>query len=255
MAKRGSRNTMNNKRRAAATAAIFLFLILLCIGAIGGGRAEAATVSIVIGSAKARASGSVDIAIDAQQAPKIGSMQFVLLYDPSVLKAEKVTRGRLAGDNSMLESNVETPGRVKVAMVSMDGMTGDGTIATVRFQAIGKPGQSSTLSFESIKAWERSTQYDVLISSQEGRVTVGANWLLWVIIAAVLLFLLVLLLVVVIKLARRSPAPPLQAGPVNNNYYQPPQPPQQQGYAFCPHCGGPLQPGVAFCTSCGNRLG
>lgn len=104
--------------------------------------------------------------INAKGASKVGSLEFVLVYDPSVLEATKVEKGMLAG-NTMMESSVETPGRVWVGMIDPNGMNGDDSVAMVSFKVLGKEGISA-LDLESIDAHNAETLFDIVTEASLG---------------------------------------------------------------------------------------
>jgi hypothetical protein len=207
---------------------MFYHTVLVLLGVVLLGEAvHAATVTLRVGSAQASPGSTVEVPIEAIGAPGIGPMQMELVYDPAVLTAETVTRGALMSGNALMESNVIPRGRVVIAMVAADPIKGDGVIVKVRFKVIGNAGQQSTLTLETVKAWERGNQREVLVKTEAGKVTVATDYSLWLLLGAACLCSLMLMGGGIWLLTRRkrpapvpytyppphSPAPPLPETP------------------------------------------
>jgi hypothetical protein len=169
---------------------------------------QAGSINVRVPSVEAQAGGTVEVPIQATGAPGIGAMQLDLVYDPAVLTPDTVTRGPVLGSNGLLEFNKDKAGRLMLAMVTLDGMQGDGTIATARFKVVGESGKKSALTLENCRAWEGASHRDVLVNAQGGQVTVvgGNNYLLWIIIAAIIVLLLILFLILRKRSARKKTA-------------------------------------------------
>ncbi len=194
----------------------FYHAVLVLLGVVLLGEAVyAATVTLRVGTAQATAGSTAEVSIEAVGAPGIGPMQMELVYDPAVLTAETVTRGALLSGNALMESNVTPRGRVIIAMVASDPVKGDGVIVNVRFKVIGSAGQQSALTLEAVKAWERGNQREVLVKTEAGKVTVAADYSLWLLLGAVCLFGLLVAGGggIWILTRRKRPAPMLYAPP------------------------------------------
>lgn len=218
-------------------------LAILCVGlglALFAGGVWASSVTLRVGSVQAVPGGAADVPIQVQGASNIGAIQMVLVYDAAVLTPETVTRGPLAGSNALLDSNTQTPGRLALGLVTLDGLQGDGTLATVRFKVLGSAGQSSQLTLEKVEAWEKTSYAPVLVTTEPGQVTVGGGpslgllALLAVCGCGVLLLVLALVAGLVMLRARRQPAaapyaapptPPAYGYPPSQPYGYPPAPP------------------------------
>ena len=225
----------------------------------------AATVTLRVASVEGAPNSTVDVPINIEGAKGIGAVQFDLLYDPAVVKAQSITRGPVAGDNALLESNVIQPGRMRAVFATTDGMKGDGVFATARFTVIGNTGQSSALTLESSRAWEPITHIEALVKTEPGKVTVAADYTLWLLIAAICLVSLLLMAIIVVWLLsrRRRPAPaqsapsPGYAPPSPSPRSGPPPPPSLPERApssdwVCSKCKTNNRPTARFCTKCGT---
>ena len=85
---------------------------------------------------------TLEVPIEVRGALNVGGLQLELIYDPEVLELQEVRAGPLAR-NALLESNSETPGRLKIALVDASGINGDGAVITVIFLPTGREGSSS----------------------------------------------------------------------------------------------------------------
>jgi len=127
---------------------------------------SAATVSV--GDATTVGS-TVTVPINVSGAPDIGAMTTTLTYDSSVLSATGVSKGTITSDALLItEDTIDSSGgisdadnetlwnygaiigdttdnRVNISMISTDGFSGDGTIATITFGVVGSGTTPLTL--------------------------------------------------------------------------------------------------------------
>jgi len=82
---------------------------------------------------------------------KVGNMDITLSYDPSVLEATEVIKGGLTA-NSIFDYNIPNQGTIKISLADMEGFSGDGSIAYVKFNVIGSEFSSSPLQIAAIAA-------------------------------------------------------------------------------------------------------
>lgn len=200
---------------------ILLVLLLLTVGA-----AAAATVTVSAGTVQAQPADTVEIPIQLSGATGLGALHLELTYDATVLTAQDVSRGDLAGSNALLDSNAKQAGRLIIGIVSLDGIKGDGTVAKARFKVIGDAGKSTDLKFQNNQAWDRQTHAEVLVNSQPGKVTIAAWLPSWLIPALLVLLVVILLLIILLIFARRRrPAPQPAYGQSGNSAPAPSVPP------------------------------
>ena len=109
----------------------------------------------------------VQVPINLKGAYQVGSLEFVLNYEPSLLEVTGVAKGDLAGD-AIIESLVSTPGKVWIAMIAAGGVTGDGSVAVVSFRLLKGKSANSTLLLENVSSYNASTLLDLLSSSSPG---------------------------------------------------------------------------------------
>lgn len=183
-------------------------------------------MTLTAGSAEAPAGGTVQVPIQATAAPGVGALHLELTYDAKVLQAQTVEKGTLASGNALMDSNTSEPGRIKMGLVSLDALKGDGALANVTFKVIGDAGTRSALNIENAQAWESGTHAEILVKTEAGKVTIASASPSLLLYGGIgLLALLVLLLLIFLFARRRRPAPQAAAPAPVYNYPPPPGPP------------------------------
>jgi hypothetical protein len=210
--------------------------------------ALAASLTMRAPSLEATAGSSVDVPIDVAGASGIGALHLEVTYDPAVIKPDTVTRGALAGGNSLIDFNPDNPGRLIIGIATLDDIKGDGVLATARFKVVGEAGQSSPLGIERGEAWEGASRQSVLVKTEAGKLTVKGGlpgWWLWILIGLLALILLLLLWFVVGR--RRRKTAPVAAPAAATSV-------QTGRGRFCSYCGTPNTVDSSFCQECGKPL-
>lgn len=113
----------------------------------------------------------ISVPVNVRGASNLGGLKLDIVYDSALLEATAVTGGELAR-NAMIESNLETPGRVTVGIIDVDGISGDGSVIKVAFKARGTPGTMS-LALENLEAYDAGTLYEIVAESLPGEVVAG----------------------------------------------------------------------------------
>lgn len=139
--------------------------------------APIATGAMLIAEDRTVESGrTVQVPIRLHQAQDIGSMNFVVTYDPQVLRVLAVQRGFLLS-RVMLATNHGEPPLIRFGFATTDGVSGNGPVAYVKLQAIGPEGSSSPLTFSQVVPKDTSGR-DLSVSTQSGTVTIETKTLL-----------------------------------------------------------------------------
>ena len=112
----------------------------------------------------------VDVPIHLTGAANVGSLEFVLVYDPEVLQVANVAPGTLA-NSAVIGSNAIAPGRVWVGVADARGIDGSGIVATVTFDVVGRQEGSSHLTLEQIVAHDATSLLDILSNATAGKYT------------------------------------------------------------------------------------
>jgi len=114
--------------------------------------------------------GQVTVPINANNAGNLGSLEFEVVYNPAVLQPESVTKGELA-DNAMLDFSLARSGRVWVALVDSNGLSGSGSLAIINFRRVGSGQTSAVLTLENVRAHNATTLVDIITSTTAGSLT------------------------------------------------------------------------------------
>jgi len=86
---------------------------------------------------------TIQLPIQIINANNIGNMDITLTYDSSVLSASSLTTGAITSD-SLFVHNIEE-GIINISLVDENGITGNGSIATITFDVIGEIGDATAL--------------------------------------------------------------------------------------------------------------
>ena len=75
----------------------------------------------------------ISVPILATRADNVGSLEFVLTYDPAKVELAQIERGLLSGD-ALIDSSSPSPGRLWAGIIDINGITGSGPVAVVKFK-------------------------------------------------------------------------------------------------------------------------
>ncbi|MEC9279877.1 MAG: cohesin domain-containing protein [Chloroflexota bacterium] len=117
---------------------------------------------------------NVNVPIHLTGAENIGSLEFVLTYDPSVLEVSGVEAGDLA-QSSLFDFGTRSPGRLWAGLIDSEGINGDGPIAVVSFKVVGPGASTSLLTLENITTYDASSLLDILTNATSGSFTVDGR--------------------------------------------------------------------------------
>lgn len=133
----------------------------------GSTLAPASTPVPVVQPTAAPAAKFISVPILATQAENVGSLEFILVYDPAKLELAQVERGLLAGD-ALIDSSSPGPGRLWAGLIDINGMTGSGPVAVIKFKLRDNVGGTMPLSLESIAAYDANTLVDIMTGTTPG---------------------------------------------------------------------------------------
>ena len=109
----------------------------------------------------------VSVPILATRANNVGSLEFVLVYDPAKLELAQVERGLLSGD-ALIDSSSPGPGRLWAGIIDINGMNGSGPVAVVKFRIKDDVSGTMPFSLESIAAFDANTLVDIVTGTTPG---------------------------------------------------------------------------------------
>lgn len=112
----------------------------------------------------------ISVPILATRANNVGSLEFVLVYDPAKLELAQVERGLLSGD-ALIDYSSPGPGRLWAGIIDINGLDGSGPVAVVKFKVRDNVGGTMPLSLESISAYDANTLVDILTTTTPGKFT------------------------------------------------------------------------------------
>ena len=117
---------------------------------------------------------NVNVPIHLTGAENIGSLEFVLTYDPAVLEVSGVEAGGLA-QSALFDFGTRSPGRLWSGLIDSEGINGDGPIAVVSFKVVGPDASTSLLALENITTYDASSLLDILTNATSGSFTVDGR--------------------------------------------------------------------------------
>ena len=114
----------------------------------------------------------ISVPILATRANNVGSLEFVLVYDPAKLELEQVERGLLSGD-ALIDSSTPSPGRLWTGIIDINGIDGSGPVAVVRFKIRDNVGGTMPFTLENVAAFDANTLVDIVTGTTPGKFTVS----------------------------------------------------------------------------------
>lgn len=166
---------------------ILFALLLVSLISVASG----ASLVVSIGDIQESSGSTVQVPIALAGAKDVGSVDLVLKYDPSVLKAVSVETADLS-KNAIMESNITNQGQIYIALVDASGINGDGEIATISFSVLGETGASSPLSLIEASVYnlelveQQTTAKNGVFTVSEGSKGIGYAFFLITLIAVLL---------------------------------------------------------------------
>ena len=109
----------------------------------------------------------ISVPILATRADNVGSLEFVLTYDPAKVELAQIERGLLSGD-ALIDSSSPSPGRLWAGIIDINGITGSGPVAVVKFKIKDDADGTMPLSLESIAAYDANTLVDIVTRTTAG---------------------------------------------------------------------------------------
>lgn len=154
--------------------------ILFAFGVFSGGGGDEGTLPLVVSPTPIPAATMlpdptatpaprvISVPILATKASNVGSLEFVLVYDPAKLEFAQVERGVLAG-NALIDSSSPSPGRLWAGIIDVQGFDGSGPIAVVKFKVRSEVSGSMPFTLEDIEAFDASTLVDIVTVTTAGQ--------------------------------------------------------------------------------------
>ena len=137
------------------------------------GTTKETNTTLVAESRTATPNSTIQVPIRLNNAGNIGSMNFVVTYNPQVLRVNRVDSGSLLS-GALFTPNYQSPPEVRCGVATSGGVNGSGTMAYIEFQVIGTAGSSSPLTISELSSGDASGQ-SITVNSQNGTVTVATS--------------------------------------------------------------------------------
>lgn len=108
--------------------------------------------SLKVGGATSGVNGEyVDITIDAENASGLGSFQFNVTYDSSIISANSVIIGTDLTGGIITKNINNVAGKVTVAGASDTGISGSGNVITINFTVVGNDPDSTDINITNVE--------------------------------------------------------------------------------------------------------
>lgn len=113
--------------------------------------------------------------IRCTNAHNIGDFGIDITYDPSVIEIFEVYKGALQNIVSTTQDwNIISPGTLRIGIITSQGITGDGSLAEIRFKAIGSTGDYTTLTLD-VTAHDANTFTAKTLLKYNGQITISSQ--------------------------------------------------------------------------------
>ena len=116
----------------------------------------------------------IEVPVYLTGATNVGSLEFVLVYEPSVLEVVSVEKGALAR-TALIDSGSRTAGRLWTAVIDTNGISGNGPVAVVSFNVVGNGVERISLTLESVYAYNATSLLDIVTEASAGSFTLESK--------------------------------------------------------------------------------
>jgi hypothetical protein len=136
---------------------IFIAIMAILTITMAAGMTSASGIdTLKIGGTTTGTNGQdVDVTIDASGMSNVGSLQLNLVYDKNVITTSLATPGSITS-GGLFAPNYGV-GKVGLGWISTTGMSGTGTLVTIRFHVVGNPGDTSPLDIQLVDITDPSS--------------------------------------------------------------------------------------------------
>lgn len=131
---------------------------------------KSATATLIVASRTATPGRRIKVPISLKGVDNFGSMNFQILYDPTVLAVDLVEIGDLVR-GTQFQSNSDEDGVISFGLVVGRGSISDGPVAHVTFSVIGSDGESTDLILSKLFATD-SLGTILRLNRQDGEVVI-----------------------------------------------------------------------------------
>ncbi len=144
-------------------------ILLMVLVVLTAGPALAATMELTVESDPLLRGENSTVRIRYDKVTKsFGAVQFDLVYDSEALEFVSAEQGADL-DGAFFESNVREPGRLAISIAKGEGVTGNGTLATLVFKSTGNKESKKTLELQHVSANEFDTGFEIRVTIHNGQ--------------------------------------------------------------------------------------
>ncbi len=178
------------RRHFGVVLLLLLIVLTFSVGTVGS-TPNAPTVTLSPNPLNLAVGATANLQVQISGAQDLGAFEFVITYDPAVVRVNTVTLGPLLGSTGNTATLLgplvnSTAGTVRFAgytVGSAAGPDGSGQLATVQLQGVGSG--VSTLIFTKVRVTDRAATIAAGTTASDGSVVVGQGtgsrmWLPWV---------------------------------------------------------------------------
>lgn len=108
------------------------------------------TTSVSVGDMEVL-DNTVQVPINIKDAVDVASLDIIVKYDESALDASEVDNGSLTS-NSILFNNTDVQGEVRIGLIDLQGINGNGSIATIKFEKLKNNIDKTSVTIDSVEA-------------------------------------------------------------------------------------------------------
>ena len=153
--------------RIATRMAVGSILLMLMIVS-GSARADGL---LSLEPASGPGGGNAIVKVFQKGAKETGALDVEISFQPESLEFIKAETAEVA-DNAMIEANAISPGRVKIAMMDLDGLSGDGAVMALHFKINAADGETIPIKIVSASANHFDALVEIPLKTQDGQLKV-----------------------------------------------------------------------------------
>ena len=129
---------------------------------------------LAVGADTGPAGGDATVSLLLEGAEKTGALDVVLTFPPEALAFKSAEVGEVA-DNAQLQANAADAGKVKLALIDMDGLNGDGEVVVLTFKVLAPAGQTVPIEIAFATANHCEAMVEIPLELQEGQLRIVAQ--------------------------------------------------------------------------------
>ncbi|MBS3735409.1 MAG: hypothetical protein KGY99_10910 [Phycisphaerae bacterium] len=118
--------------------------------------------------------GPATVRLTLEGASETGALDVDISFPPDALQFVSAEVGTSAA-NGQLQVNAASPGRLKLALIDMDGLNGDGDLAVLTFKVLAPEGQTVSIDIPSATAHHYEAMVEIPLALKGGQLRIVAS--------------------------------------------------------------------------------